>query len=596
MAVSGDLALTRLADIVQLYAKRGEAVAIRVESPLGKESKGVLYLDAGEIVHAQVGDFVGVLAVKRALRMRQGSFNVVRGARPERRTVNEPLKKILIDALQEAATEAPEAPAADAHDDRGPVFFKEVPTGHTPPTRPALPPGPDLPPPSQESLLTVPTVPPPLDPTLPPPPRSSSTGLRIAVALVALLALGAAALAFHFNQQRQQAEEQAAAAVARASLAKAAPVVPAELPPILFGMVGPLSGPAKELGRQMRTGIEVAFNGANEAGGVGGRKLKLLALDDGYEPGRTLPAMKELVEKHHVLGFIGNVGTPTAAVAVPYALEQKLLFFGAFTGAPLLRNDPPDRYVFNYRASYAEETAATVKYLVELRRVKPEQIAVFAQKDSYGDAGFEGVARTLRQAYQRETAKILRVGYERNTAEVMPAVEEILAQRPAVRAVVMVATYRAAAKFIEKLREKGGDQLVTNVSFVGSTALAEELAQLGPRFASGVVVTQVVPPPDAAATAVMKYRELLAKSALGEKPDFVSLEGYIAGSLLAEGVRRAGKDATTEQIIDALEKLKDLDLGFGVAFSFGLAQHQASHKVWGTVLDEKGKYLPLELD
>ena len=118
MAVSGDLALTRLADIIQLYAKRGEAVAIRVESPLGRESKGVLYLDAGEIVHAQVGEFVGLLAVKRALRMRQGSFNVVRGARAERRTVHEPLKKILIDALQEAAQEGPEAPPADSHDDR----------------------------------------------------------------------------------------------------------------------------------------------------------------------------------------------------------------------------------------------------------------------------------------------------------------------------------------------------------------------------------------------------------------------------------------------------------------------------------------------
>jgi ABC-type branched-subunit amino acid transport system substrate-binding protein len=591
MAVSGDLALTRLADIIQLYAKRGEAVAIRVESPLGKESKGVLFLDAGEIIHAQVGEFVGVLAVKRALKMRQGSFNVVRGARAERRTVNEPLKKILIDALQEAGDEPP----ADAHDDRGPVFFKEVPTGHTPPSRPALPPGPETPPPSQGAPQPVPTLPPPLDPTLPPPPRSSNA-LRVVLALVALVAIGAAALAFLFNQQRQQAEEQAAEAVAHAKQAKAAPAVPLEQAPILFGMVGPLSGPAKELGRQMRTGIEVAFNGANEAGGVGGRKLKLLALDDGYEPGRTLPAMKELVEKHHVLGFIGNVGTPTAAVAVPYALEQKLLFFGAFTGAPLLRNDPPDRYVFNYRASYAEETAATVKYLVELRRVKPEQIAVFAQKDSYGDAGFEGVARTLRQSYQRETAKVLRVGYERNTADVMPAVEEVLSQRPAVKAVIMVATYRAAAKFIEKLREKGGDQIVTNVSFVGSTALADELVQLGPKFASGVVVTQVVPPPEAAATAVMRYRELLAKSALGEKPDFVSLEGYVAGSILAEGVRRAGKDATTEQIIDSLEKLKDLDLGFGVTFTFGLSQHQASHKVWGTVLDEKGKYLPLELD
>ena len=595
MAVSGDLSLTRLADIVQLYARKGEAVAIRVESPLGKESKGVLFLDAGEIVHAQVGEFVGVLAVKRALRMRQGNFSVLRGARAERRTVNEPLKKILIDALQEAADE----PDVEVLSDETPVFFKEVPMPATPPSRPPLPPGPE---PEKvtkvpSSVPTAPLAPAVLEPTLPPPPLPRSSGaLRVGLVVAALVAVGAAGLAFVFNQQRQKAEDDAAEAAAKTKAAKAAAAASVEQPPLLFGMVGPLSGPSKELGRQMRTGIEVAFAAANEAGGVGGRKLKLLALDDGYEPGRTLQAMKELVEKHKVLGFIGNVGTPTAAVAVPYALEQKLLFFGAFTGAPLLRKEPPDRYVFNYRASYVEETAATVKYLVELRRVKPEQIAVFAQKDSYGDAGFEGVAKTLRVAYQRDTQKILRVGYERNTVDVVPAVEEILAARPAIKAVVMVATYRAAAKFIEKLRERGGDQLVTNVSFVGSTALAEELTQLGPKFVSGVVITQVVPPPDAAATAVMTYRELLGKNALGEKPDFVSLEGYVAGSILAEGVRRAGKDATSEQIVDALEKLKDLDLGFGVTFAFGLSQHQASHKVWGTVLDEHGAWKPLDME
>src|SRR5207248_3035887 len=85
--------------------------------------------------------------------------------------------------------------------------------------------------------------------------------------------------------------------------------------------------------------------------------LPLIAVDDGYEPSRTVEAMKQLVEKDHVAGVIGNVGTPTAAVAAPYAVDHKVLFFGPFTGAPLLRKDPPDRYVFNYRASYAEETA-----------------------------------------------------------------------------------------------------------------------------------------------------------------------------------------------------------------------------------------------
>ena len=156
---------------------------------------------------------------------------------------------------------------------------------------------------------------------------------------------------------------------------------------IRFGISAPFSGAAKELGQNMRLGIEAAFKVANASGGVHGRQLTLIAADDGYEPTRTAETMKQLYEKDQVFGLVGNVGTPTAVVAVPYALDRKMLFFGAFTGAGLLRSDPPDRYVFNYRASYAEETAAVVNYLVKVKRLKPEQIAVFAQQDAYGDCG-----------------------------------------------------------------------------------------------------------------------------------------------------------------------------------------------------------------
>ena len=133
---------------------------------------------------------------------------------------------------------------------------------------------------------------------------------------------------------------------------------------IRFGMSAPFSGSAKELGHEMKLGIEAAFDLTNEASGVYGRQLTLVAADDGYEPARTAEAMRELREKDEVFGIIGNVGTPTAMVSLPYALEHRMLFFGAFTGANLLRRDPPDRYVFNYRASYAEETDAVVRYPV----------------------------------------------------------------------------------------------------------------------------------------------------------------------------------------------------------------------------------------
>ena len=268
----------------------------------------------------------------------------------------------------------------------------------------------------------------------------------------------------------------------------------------------------------MKLGIDAAFNRANDAGGVDGRMLRLFAADDGYEPSRTLEAMKQLYEKDQVFGFIGNVGTPTAAVAMPYALERRTLFFGAFTGANILRNDPPDRYVFNYRASYAEETDAVVHYLVKLRRLQPQQIAVFAQQDSYGDAGFAGVAKAFRSLGVGDSA-ILRLGYKRNTVDVDEAVNQLQAQKTPIKAVVMVATYRAAAKFIEKTRDLYPGMIYTNVSFVGSTALADELMLLGPRFANGVIVTQVVPAVGGYSSAVLEYKNALEKYFPGEAPD-----------------------------------------------------------------------------
>jgi ABC-type branched-subunit amino acid transport system substrate-binding protein len=136
----------------------------------------------------------------------------------------------------------------------------------------------------------------------------------------------------------------------------------------------------------------------------------------------------------------------------------------------------------------------------------------------------------------------------------------------------------------------------TSVSFVGSEALAEELKQLGPSYAEGVIVTQVVPHFESGSTAVLKYREALKKYYPDEKPGFISLEGYLAASLLTEGVQRTGDDLTTERLIDNLETIKALDNGLGAPITFGPSEHQGSHKVWGTVLDKTGKYQILDLD
>ncbi len=363
---------------------------------------------------------------------------------------------------------------------------------------------------------------------------------------------------------------------------------------IVFGMAAPFSGASRELGRQMKIGVETAFSQINDAGGVNGRLLRLMAADDGYEPTRTAEAMQVLYDKDRVFGFIGNVGTPTAAVALPFALDHRALFFGAFTGASLLRRDPPDRYVFNYRASYAEETNAVVRYLVKVRRIQPKEIVVFAQQDLYGDSGYAGVQKAVR-SLPGDNPDIVRLNYKRNTVDVQDAVDGLRAFKGKIKAVVMVASYRAAAKFIEKTRDLYPSMIYTNVSFVGSTALADELTLLGPRYAAGAIVTQVVPAINSYASIVLKYKEALAKYFPGEAPDYVSFEGYIDANILAEAVRRVGRDINTEKLVDELERMHDFDLGLGAPLAFSSNEHQGSHKIWGTQLDEAGHYQPIDL-
>jgi branched-chain amino acid transport system substrate-binding protein len=440
----------------------------------------------------------------------------------------------------------------------------------------------------------------------------AGAGVAAAVALIGVLAL---------TRNRSTPSDGADRPKPPAAAAAAASVVPAPSPArtvappvrgvtddtITLGMSAAFSGASRELGTRMKLGLDTAFAVVNESGGVAGRSIKLLALDDGYEGKRALANVQELITDRSVFAIIGDVGTPTTVEALPYVLSRKVLFFGAFTGSKILRRDPPDRYVFNYRASYEDETAKMVNYLIDVKKVPDRGIVVFAQHDSYGDAGYEGATKMLRKKGHND--EVLRVGYERNTLDVDDAVSKVVEYNNAtvrvaaneynrkhpVKAIVMVGTYKASAKFIQKLRDRKIDAILLNVSFVGSNALTEELKELGVN-PSGVIVTQVVPHFDSGATGIIRYREALKKYHPDQQPDFISLEGYIVGQLFAEGLRRAGRDLDTEKLVDALEHTQDYDPGTGSALGFSPSQHQASHKVWGTMLDDQGGFKSIDME
>lgn len=416
------------------------------------------------------------------------------------------------------------------------------------------------------------------------------TGRALLVVGGAVLAVLVGAVAVSFSAPVRRTHAFVDRALAPAPAARG--VAPDEL---VLGMASPFSGANRELGRGMRAGVEAAFAEVNAAGGIHGRKLRLDAVDDGYEPSRTLPAMRELVQRDRVFAVIGNVGTPTAAVSAPYCVQQKVVFFGALSGGDLLRKIPPDRYVFNFRPSYAQETAAAVRWLVHARRIAPGRIAVFAQEDEFGEAGWRGASHEL-QARGVDLARVLRVGYRRNTADISDALAALKARARDVDAVVMIATYQAAAAFVGSLRDAGLRQVVTNVSAVDSDALAGELVDDGPKATEGVFVTQIVPLPTSRAPGVVRFREAMARYAPGARAGFVALEGYVAAQILVEGLRRAGADLDSEKLVAALESIHDLDVGIGSRISFSPADHQGSHQVWGTLLQPDGSWKQIAVE
>lgn len=348
---------------------------------------------------------------------------------------------------------------------------------------------------------------------------------------------------------------------------------PALAQDILLGQSVALTGPAAELGREMQLGAQLYFDAVNAAGGVRGRRIVLKTLDDGYEPARAEANTRRFIDDGDLLALFGYVGTPTSAASIPLATTARLPFFGAFTGAELLRS-PFNRYVFNVRASYFDETELIVKQLTAEGLTR---IAVFHQNDAYGQAGLAGVERALAARKMTVAAKAT---VERNSNDVRVAVERLVAANP--EAIIMVSTYGSCAEFIKQTKAKGLLARYANVSFVGTKSLAKALGPLG----SGVMISQVVPSPSTEKYPwVMEYQRLI--KAKGGELSYTSLEGFIAARIMVEALKRGG-DASREALIRSLESMKDVNLG-GFPVFFTADNHSASKFVELTVLDRNGQ-------
>ena len=345
---------------------------------------------------------------------------------------------------------------------------------------------------------------------------------------------------------------------------------------ILFGQSAALSGPAQQLGQNMRLGIEAAFHEANAAGGVHGRMLELTTLNDSYEPDLARSNTLRLVQADRVFALIGEVGTPTSRAAVPAAQAAGAPFLAPFTGAEFLR-DPRLDNVLNLRASYYQETEEMVERLT--RDLGITRIAVFYQNDSFGQAGLDGVRQALAR---RDLEPVGAWNYERNTTGVIDALLNMVEVEP--EAVIMIGAYAPVAELVSLARRRV-DPVFMAVSFVGSRALAAELGADG----AGIYVTQVVPDPDSDhIPIVVAYHRALGAYRPDAAPGFVSLEGYLAGRLAIVGLEGCGRAVSRSCFLDAIGGSGAMEIE-GFRLAYGAGDNQGSDAVFMTVIGEDGK-------
>ena len=346
---------------------------------------------------------------------------------------------------------------------------------------------------------------------------------------------------------------------------------------ILFGQSVPLSGPTRELGEQVRLGIEAAFIEINDRGGVHGRQLDLLTLDDGYEPMAAIRNTVQLIEDEHVFALIGAVGTPTSRAAAPIALEAGVPYIAPFTGAAFLRSSEMSN-VLNVRASYAQEVEVMVERLIADLGIS--RIGVMYQNDSFGRDGYEGV----RDALARRSMKPVAIGtYPRNTIAVKRGILNLLEGDP--QAVVIIGAYEPVASTLEWAKQSGPHAIFLTVSFAGGESLARALSA-----DTEIYVTQVVPyPTDTSFPVVASYQQALRHVAATAQPSHVSLEGYLMGRLAIHAAERCGQQIDRDCFVNGLREGGDFDIdGFSLSYDDAAWDNQGSDQVYMTALDGSG--------
>src|SRR5215475_2101679 len=286
---------------------------------------------------------------------------------------------------------------------------------------------------------------------------------------------------------------------------------------IRIGMSAAFTGTAAGLGAELYRGAQAYYDEINARGGIHGRSIAVVALDDRYEPLPCIMNTLRLLEDDGVFLLSGYVGTPTLTRALPvikqYAdrYDNDLAMVGDFTGAQPQREPPYGEYVFNIRASYRQEMMALVE---QFWRAGARRFGVYYQIDAYGRSGTDGVARGLALKGAAIAAEATYVRGARFEDDMSLAVRTL--QEGRVDVVLCTGAYQGCGAFIRSANDLGWKVPISNLSFVGSEALlgllTEHARKTGRDYTRAIINSQVVPNyDDLKLPGVREYRALMDK-------------------------------------------------------------------------------------
>ena len=350
---------------------------------------------------------------------------------------------------------------------------------------------------------------------------------------------------------------------------------------IKIGMVNDQSGPNKGAGRSMRVGVDAYFKAVNEKGGVNGKKIELISVNDQYVPDKTVDGLLKLIEEQKIFAVVGTIGTSTGVSVMPVVKEYKLPFVAPRSGASNFRT-PVTHEIINIRASHQEEVDKLVDLLVSEGGAK--RVAIFYQNDTFGLDVLTCTENALKRHGQSLVAK---GSFERTTKAVTSALASIMEGKP--DAIILGSIYAPGAEFAMAARKEGLKSYLATGSFAGGSNLVKAA---GPA-AEGLIMSQVVPHLEDLSLPITKE----CKDAVDKNPEdigfnAVSLEGCITAKSMVMALEKAGNPPTQEGFIKAYESMKDAEMG-GIKLNFSPQNHQGQSNVFLQIVKD-GKLVPFK--